>query len=164
MPYLSEEEWKTLPEQEKAQYNLVNNNVEVLVATIQSCNSKHGMLVLDEIDVMLGDEARAAYKQSVNIPSSSFSKDGEVRLPLTVLTSTRKTSFGLVQDEINDAKRTGLVIKHWNTLDVTQACPAKRHRPDLPHLPIYRSDENLSALGEADYNNIPLKEQEKYVA
>ena len=163
LPYLSEEEWKTLPEQEKAQYNLVNNNVEVLVATIQSCNSKHGMLVLDEIDVMLGDEARAAYKQSVNIPSSSFSKDGEVRLPLTVLTSTRKTSFGLVQDEINDAKRTGLVIKHWNTLDVTQACPAKRHRPDLPHLPIYRSDENLSALGEADYNNIPLKEQEKYV-
>jgi hypothetical protein len=162
-PNLSSIEWKSLPQDEQDQYDLVNNNVEVIVATVQSCNGKHGMLVLDEIDVMLGEEAVAAYQESVNIPSSSYDKKGDVRLPLTILTSTRKTAFGLVQNEINVAKTTGLVIKHWNILDVTEACPASRHRPDLPKIPIYRSDDLLTALNETDYNNLSPKDQEKYV-
>lgn len=163
LPYLSEAEWKTLSDKEQNQYEIITNNVEVLVATIQSCNSKHGMLVLDEIDVMLGEEAVAAYQESKNIPSTARAKNGEDRLPLTVLTSTRKTAFGLVQNEINDAKRTGLVIKHWNIIDVTEACPAKRHQPELPKITLYRSDDNLTAIKEEDYNNLPPKEQQKYI-
>lgn len=160
---LSEPEWKQLTPKEQDEYELVNNNVEVIVASVQSCNGKHGMLVLDEIDVMLGEEAVAAYRQSVNIPSSSRAANGEVRLPLTVLTSTRKTAFGLVQNEINDAKRTGLIIKHWNVLDVTEACPASRHLPEEPRIPIYRSDDTLSACSQEDYDKLAPKEQEAYI-
>jgi intein/homing endonuclease len=162
-PCLSEREWKTLDREEQDLYDLVTNSTEVIVASVQACNGKHGMLVLDEIDVMLGEEERAAYWQSVNIPSSSFSINGEERLPLTVLTSTRKTSFGLVQNEINDAKRTGLIIKHWNVLDVTRACEPERHLPTLPKVTIYRSTDLLSALSERDYSTLPPKDQEKYV-
>jgi intein/homing endonuclease len=159
---LSKAEWEDLPQEEQETYISVNNNVEVLVATVQSCNSKHGMLVLDEIDVMLGDESRAAYRQSKFIPSEAYSATGERRLPLTVLTSTRKTAFGLVQDEINDAKKTGLVIRHWNILDVTQACPKSRHQPEKEKVTIYSSDELLAAMSEEDYKKLSSIEQLKY--
>jgi len=162
LPNLSELEWKSLPPSEQDQYEVVSNNVEVLVATVASCNSKHGMLVLDEIDVMVEESKRAAYAEAVNIPSSSYAKDGTKRLPLTVLTSTRKTAFGLVQDEINNAKNTNLVIKHWNMIDVTEACPAKRHQPEKPRVVIYRSDDLLSAISEETYSSLPPKEQQKY--
>ena len=159
---LSKAEWEDLPQEEQETYISVNNNVEVLVATVQSCNSKHGMLVLDEIDVMLGDESRAAYRQSKFIPSEAYSATGERRLPLTVLTSTRKTAFGLVQDEINDAAKTGLVIRHWNILDVTQACPTSRHQPGKEKVTIYSSDELLSAKSEEDYKKLSSVEQLKF--
>ena len=160
--YLSDAEWRTLPPEEQEKYLAVNNNVEVLVATIQSCNSKHGMLVLDEIDVMLGDESRAAYRQSKFIPSESYAANGERRLPLTVLTSTRKTAFGLVQDEINESARTGLVIRHWNILDVTQACPTTRHQPEKEKVTIYSSDELLATKTTEEYLKLPAIEQSKY--
>src|ERR1019366_5065887 len=35
--YLSDAEWRTLPPEEQEKYLAVNNNVEVLVATVQSC-------------------------------------------------------------------------------------------------------------------------------
>ena len=160
--YISEDEYSLLDPSERANYNLVNNSVEVIVASVQSCNGKHGMLVLDEIDVMLGEEAVAAYRQSMNIPCSSYSATGERRLPLTILTSTRKTSFGLVQNEIDDAKRTQLLIRHWNVLDVMEACPPSRHLPDEPKVTIYRSDETLTAISEENYLSLSEKERELY--
>lgn len=163
LPNLSESEYKALDPDEKVYYSLVDNSVEIIVATVQSCNGKHGMLVLDEIDVMLGEEAVAAYKQSMNIPSSSRSATGERRLPLTILTSTRKTSFGLVQDEIDNAQTTQLVIRHWNVLDVMEACPPSRHLPNEEKLTVYRSDETLTAITEENYNSLTDKEKEIYV-
>jgi hypothetical protein len=160
---LSESEFKKLEKEEKTSYKFVANSVEVIVATMESCNSKHGMLVLDEIDVMLGDAAKAAYFQAMNIPSPSRSKEGERRLPLTILTSTRKTSFGLVQHELDEAAGTGLVVRHWNVLDIMEACPTSRHLPLEPKVTIYRSDETLAAVSEDNYKSLPVKEQEKYV-
>lgn len=160
---ITEEEFKQLDSNEQSKYQLVSNAVQVIVASIEACNGKHGMLVLDEVDVMLGDEAKAAYLQAMNIPAPSYTRDGERRLPLTILTSTRKTAFGLVQDEIDQAAKTGLVVKHWNVLDILEPCPKTRHQPELPKVTIYRSDETLAAISEQNYQSLSEKEKELYV-
>jgi hypothetical protein len=157
---LTKAEWKTLPWEEQQQYRLVTNKVEVIVATMKSTNGKHGVMFLDELDII---DSPRVLKQTVNIPTPCRRANGKVALPITVLTSTRKTSHGPVQDAINKADKTGLLIRHWNAIDVTEKCPGSRHRPDLPHLTVYRSDELVSAITEENYSALPKKDQESYV-
>ncbi len=86
------------------------------------------------------------------------------KLPLIFMTSTRKFAGGPVQNEIDTAaeKGTKLVIRHWNLIDVTEACPPERHLPDEPKIPIYYSNDSLKAISEEDYNKINVQEQQKF--
>jgi hypothetical protein len=126
----------------------------------------NGILVkncLDEIDILPDPEA---YEEAKMIPSEKFDEDNtesEKVQPITVLTSTRKYSIGFVQKEIDEASRTKLQVKHWNIIDVTEPCPAKRHRPDLPKVTIYRSDDLLQFASEDQYSKMAADEQAKYV-
>ena len=158
---LTTEEYNALPPEAKPAFREITNKAEIIVATLQSTNGKHApLLCLDEIDVL---RDKKAYAESKLIPTPSQTEEGMVRLPLTVLTSTRKFSFGLVQHEIDEAHHSGLQIRHWNILDVTEACPTTRHRPDLPHLPIYRSNETLKSLSEEEYSALSPDLQQKYI-
>ena len=116
---------------------------------------------LDEIDVI---KSPAAYAESVNIPTQIRRADGTVQQPLTVLTSTRKSAFGFVQDEIDRAQKTGLKIYHFNILDVTESCKPERHLPNLPKLRLWVSDEELRHLDDAGFNALNNKDKEKFVA
>jgi|WetSurMetagenome_2_1015567.scaffolds.fasta_scaffold25238_2 hypothetical protein len=163
---LTEKEWKTLSESEKVQYIKVSNTVEVIVATLASTNGKHtALLCLDEIDVMSNEEA---YKESANIPTPSQRPDGSLVAPLTLLTSTRKFAFGLVAREINKAEKTKdsegrLIIKHWNILDVCQACPKNRHLPELPKQDMFVAESLLAQATPQEFTLLLDKEKEKYV-
>jgi hypothetical protein len=159
-PILNEKEWKTLSLQEQDEYTKVSNTVEVIVATLASVNGKHtALLVLDEIDVMSNVDA---YEEAKNIPTPGVKPDGTEAQSLTLLTSTRKFAFGLIAAEITDAEKTGLVVNHWNILDVCQACPESRHRPDLPKENVYISEETLSTVTLAVFQTLPDKERLKY--
>ena len=158
---LTEDEFKELSQEESRQYIEVVNRAEIVVATMQSVNGKHALLlVLDEIDIL---QQPIVYQEAANIPTAVNRDDGTTQLPLTVLTSTRKTAFGLVQDEINKAHQSGLLVKHWNILDVTQKCPATRHLPLLPKITVYRSNEDLKVVDEDTFKLMPFKEKERYV-
>lgn len=109
---------------------------------------------LDELDVIAN---KAAYDEAQAIPSASGGK-----LPITVLTSTRKFAFGLVQNEIDNSDKTGLKIRHWNIIDLATACPPKRHLPEAPKITIYRSSSLMQAISEEEYLKLPENEQEKF--
>jgi len=157
---LTEKEFLSLPEREHSGYFRVENQAEIVVATITSTNGKHSpLLCLDEIDIIVNIKA---YEEAKNIPTPLTRRDGVKVPPLTILTSTRKTAFGIVQDEINNADKTGLKIKHFNILDVTEACPPKRHRPDLPKLKVFRSTQERSTVDEDTYNSFTFKQKESY--
>jgi hypothetical protein len=109
-------------------------------------NSKHAaVLVVDEVDVIEGEKVRA-YEQAKAIPDAQRGKN-----PFVLYISTRKTNFGKVQAEIDAAETTGLVVRHWNIIDVTEPCPASRHEPGKPHVVLYRSEKTLRVLTEPDY-------------
>lgn len=153
---LTEKQYQELAEPERLKYKEIKHYIHIILCTMASTNSEHvPMFVVDEVDVVTNPKA---YEEAKMIPAP---RDGN--MPITLLTSTRKFSFGLVQKEIDGAKTTKLQIRHWNLIDVTERCPATRHRPDLPHLPIYRSDETLRALPEAEHALLSPDEQAKYV-
>lgn len=131
--------------------------IKIIVNTMQSANSDHvPFLVVDEVDVIRFPKA---YAEAKYIPSPTA--DERKLPPITLLTSTRKSSFGLVQDEINDAPRSGLEIRHWNILDVTERCPPTRHRPDLPKLVVYRSDDTFQTIDEAAFKDALTRDPKK---
>jgi hypothetical protein len=162
---LTVDEYKKLTAEEKkqheeisrtlAQYNEREEYIKIVVCTMQGANSEHvPLLVIDEVDVVSNP---AAYAEAQNIPSGR----GGI-LDLTILTSTRKQAFGLVQDEINRQHETGLHVFHWNILDITEACPPSRHKPELPKITLYRSRDTLKGIKPEVYESLTPKERETY--
>src|ERR1700676_1311742 len=98
--------------------------IKILICTKKGMHSLHAnFLFLDELD--LADPA--AIKQGKNITGFSKGFHG-----IKVFLSTRKYAFGEMQKAIDNAEETNSKILSWNILDVTEACPPSRHRPDLP--------------------------------
>jgi hypothetical protein len=100
---------------------------------------------VDEVDV-IPTQYIPAYYQAQNIPDPR-----EGMLPLTMLTSTRKLRTGLVQKELDEAERTNLHVRHWNVIDVTQACSADRHHPELPKQKYYVNDDLVKHITSEEY-------------
>lgn len=104
--------------------------IRVIVATMAGANSEHtSLMFVDEIDVVANPQA---YEEAKLIPG--FTKG---IFPVTVKLSTRKFAFGLMQKELDLAPISGDKIVKWNILDVTERCPEKRHKPELPKADVY---------------------------
>lgn len=156
---LTEEEWKELPRDERDSYTEIRNYIKVVICTMQGANSDHvPFFVIDEVDVVTNP---AAYEEAKAIPAPYNGI-----FPITMLISTRKISTGLVQKEIDEAVdadgNVKLQIRHWNIIDVTQACPKERHLPERKKLPIYVDDNELRALSEKKYNDLSPEQKLKF--
>jgi len=157
--FLNRAKYLELSDEEQFRYKKYTKYLQVIVGTVAGANSEHvPFFCLDEMDLA----NPRAYKESKMIPSP----DEERHNPVVFLTSTRKTSYGLVQQEIDkhekDPERSDLQIRHWNIIDVTEKCTPDRHLPDFPRIPIYYSDEYLESISEKQYNGLPPEKQKKY--
>lgn len=138
-----------------AEYSMLSYYMQILIATMSGANSEHvPFLVLDELDLAPPGPVKEAFM----IPSPG--ERGE--LPITLMVSSRKFSFGMVQQEIDAAEETGLVVRHWNIIDVTKTCPPKRHLPDEPKIPIYYSEDLLKAVSAEAFAGIPDIDRDKF--
>ena len=154
---LTQNEWEGLDETSKLKYVRKYNYLQIVLCTLQSTNGQHGSaMTLDELDV-IPLQHRGAYEEAKHIPDP---RDG--KLPITLLTSTRKFSWGLVQEEITKAAETGLHVRHWNAIDITQPCLPERHKPELPRQLYYIDDANLKHITEDDYLLLSGPQQEKF--
>jgi len=152
---IPEVEWRQLSVKDRRNYKRIHNWIKIVICTMRGANGLHAsVLVVDEVDVVQDPKA---YKQARFIPSPRNGME-----PLTLLTSTRKTGTGLVQAEIDNAEKSGLKVWHWNIIDVTERCPETRHRPDLPKLTVYRSDDTLKAITESEFNSLSDEDQKTY--
>lgn len=150
---LSPIEYAALPESSKAMYQPESNFIRILVATMSGTNSLHvSMLVFDELDL-----APAKPVEEAKMISSPGQKRGE--LPIILMTSTRKFNHGLVQKAIDDAASSGLLIRHWNLIDMARACPPSRYIPGKK-LPIYYSEKTLKAMSKEQYDSLSAEEKE----
>jgi hypothetical protein len=152
---LTRAQYEVLLPGDQLKYREIKNYVVIVICTIQGANSEHvPVMVVDEVDVV---ENPDAYQEAKMIPAPINGM-----MPITLYTSTRKYSWGLVQKEIDNAAKSNLVIRHWNLIDVTHHCPPSRHQPELPKINIAVNDELLTAISEADYHLLDSAERAKY--
>lgn len=141
---LNQDEFESLTPPERTQYDRKWNYLTIVICTMAGANSEHvPFMVVDEVDVVLKQNI-PAYEEAKLIPSPWQGVQ-----PITLYTSTRKFSFGLVQKELDNAAESGLKAIHWNLIDVTQACPPERHLPMEPKVKIFYRDPNGQKKGEA---------------
>lgn len=137
-------------------YDKLEHYLKILPATVNACNSEHCLLMLvDEYELV---EDAQAIREMRLIPT-----EFKGRRPLSVYTSSRKFAAGHVQQMIDTAPKTGVQLRHYNILDITERCPPERHRPDLPRLKVWRSDELLEMTTPEQYGLMAPERQEKFV-
>lgn len=98
--------------------------IKIVICTKKGMNSLHSnLLVLDELD--LADPGAIA--EGKNITGYSRGIHG-----IKIYLSTRKYAFGNMTKAIDEAPSMNYKILNWNILDVTESCPASRHKPEGP--------------------------------
>ena len=151
---LNKDQFADLTFVEKLNYEEISNYLKVIICTPKGANSEHvPFFVVDEVDLANPQ----AYEEAKMIPAPY----GE-QLPITLLTSTRKYAFGMVQRELDNAAESGTHSRHWNIIDVTERCPTTRHRPDLPIIDAYYNTNDLTSITQEVYNQLPADSQAKY--
>jgi hypothetical protein len=154
-------EYKELDTVTKRDYKPQSFYAKVIVNTPQSSNSDHvPFMVVDEVDLI---RFPRAYEEAKLIPSTQkgTGPGGITQPPITILTSSRKYSGGLVQKEIDESVKTGLAVRHFNILDVTERCPDNRHHPKLPKEEMYVAEELLETITPAEYQKLLEVDQKK---
>lgn len=129
--------------------------IKILICTPKGMNSLHANVIfLDELD--LAD--KKALKEGKNITGYSKGIHG-----VTVYLSTRKYAFGNMTEAIDSAAEKNYKIVKWNILDVTEACPPSRHRPDEPKQDVYVAQNlPLRQMSPEEFQLVPDAEKHKY--
>lgn len=152
---ISPVEFSLLPAPEREEYKELTNFVAIVIATLKGSNSLHcQMLVLDELDLA----PRGPIEEAKMIPTDC--RDGKP--PMVLMTSSRKYSYGLVQEAIDSAAETGLHVRHWNLIDVSRKCPPERHLPNEPMVDIYYSSQSLKRCSKEEYDLMNEEQKKTY--
>jgi hypothetical protein len=114
---------------EKSTFNLIDRasrsrikaSLEVLPCTLKAVNGPHvSLVVVDEIDTVSG-EGLKAFKDIAGMLDSRGDKRA-----LRVGISTRKSRYGLMNAQIENAESAGRTVKYWTALEFTKRCPDTR--------------------------------------
>jgi hypothetical protein len=154
---LTKAQYDELPVAEHSRYVEHARYIKIVICTMQGANSEHvPFFVVDEVDVV-PKQNQQAYQEAKSIPAMYEGKE-----PVTLLTSTRKFAFGNVQRELDAADKTGLNVRHWNIIDVTERCPPERHLPNEPRIKIWFCRDDFTAISQEAYDALPPERQSKY--
>jgi len=132
-----------------------NPYIKILICTKKGMNSLHCQaLFLDELD--LADPE--ALKEAKNIIGFSKGVYG-----LSIFLSTRKYAFGNMSDIIGRIDDLNYKLLSWNIIDVTEACPSTRHKPELPkEIRYVAKNLPLRQLDQKEFDFLSGPEQEKF--
>ena len=157
---LTLKEWKELGGRARAgEYRRFVHYIKIIVNSARSANSDHcAYLCVDEADLI---QYVKAYREALMIPTTTKDENGNNQPPITFITSSRKSSGGLVQEEIDNAEERGTMVLHHNILDVTARCPDERHRPDLPKIKVFSSKDTLKTLLPDDFRSLQTSDPKK---
>lgn len=158
-PLLEVSGWENMTQNKRTiKYKTPQNKtpfIKIVICTQKGMNSLHAnFLFLDELD--LADPK--AVRQGKNITGFSRGFHG-----IKVYLSTRKFPFGPMQEAVDKADEMGYKILSWNILDVTEACPPTRYKPELPKQDMFiAKDLPLKKITGEEFNGLPDVEKSKY--
>jgi len=143
---------------EKSVFNIQDTmvSIEVLPLTLKAVNGPHvPMAIVDEIDTVSGEQARA-YKEISGILDSRSGKK-----PIRIGISTRKSRYGLMNKQIEEAEHTGKKVEYWTALEFTERCTDERSGTEL--VDAYVIQDNLEAITQEEFDKKERAKQKDYV-
>lgn len=147
---------------EKSAFNLKDNGkmkgvtLEVLPCTLKAVNGPHvPLVVVDEIDTVSG-EGLKAFKDI----SGMLDSIGDKRA-LRVGISTRKSRYGLMNKQIEEAEKAQRHVMRWTALEFAQRCPDERS--GTIETVAYVNQDELHTVTPEDYNKFDKIKQNEYM-
>jgi len=130
--------------------------LEVLPCTLKACNGPHvPLVVVDEIDTVSGEGA-LAFKE---ISGMLDSKKGKKALRVGI--STRKSRYGLMNRQIENADTEGRTVRRWTAFEFTERCPDSRSGTKKADL--YVIQDNMEVLTEEQFKKKAPQKQKDYM-
>ena len=129
--------------------------IEIIPCTIKSTNGPHvSFVTVDEVDTISG-EGLKAYKE---ISGMLDTKRG--RKPIRVNISTRKSRYGLMEQQITSAEKMGKIVRRWTALEFTERCPDSRSglEPTL----YYVNTEDNTVLSPENWHKVHDQKKKEY--
>lgn len=143
---------------EKSVFNITDQQVsiEVLPLTMKSVNGPHVPLVfVDEIDTVSGEQAKA-YREISGILDSRSGKK-----PLRIGISTRKSRYGLMNKQIEEAEKAGRKVEYWTALEFTERC--SDNRSGTTEVDAYVLQDQMEVLSKSEFDKKDKLKQKEYV-
>lgn len=130
-------------------------SLEVLPCTLKACNGPHvPLVVVDEIDTVSG-EGLKAFKE---ISGMLDSKGGKIALRVGI--STRKSRYGLMNKQIENADAENRTVRRWTAFEFTERC--QDNRSGTKEIDLYVNQDRMETLTEAEFKKKDRIKQKEY--
>jgi len=142
----------------KSMFNLNGEKItlEVLPCTLKACNGPHvPLVVVDEIDTVSGEGVKA-FKE---ISGMLDSKGGKKALRVGI--STRKSRYGLMNRQIENALEEGRTVRRWTALEFSERCTDERS--GTKEINLYVNQEKMEVLTEVEYGKREKSKQKEFI-
>lgn len=148
---------------EKSTFNLIDRysktpkktTLEVLPCTLKAVNGPHvSVCCIDELDTVSGEALKAFNDISGMLDSRPNRK------ALRVGISTRKSRYGLMNKQIEDAEAAGRTVEWWTALEFSERCPDERSGK---HKTIgYVLQDEMEVITEEEWQRKSKQKKEEY--
>jgi hypothetical protein len=129
--------------------------LEVIPCTLKACNGPHvPLVVVDEIDTVSGEGVKA-FKEISGMLDSRNGKEA-----LRVGISTRKTRYGLMNRQIENADAEGRTVRRWTAFEFMERCDDKRSGTNK--IPLWVNQDKMEVLSDEEYNKKEKVKQKEF--
>jgi hypothetical protein len=121
-----------------------------------NCNGPHvPLVVVDEIDTVSGEGIKAF----AEINGMLDSRNGKQAIRVGI--STRKTRYGLMNRQIENAEAEGRTVRRWTAFEFMERCDDKRSGTEK--IPLWVNQDKMEVLTDAEYIMKDRVKQKDYV-
>ena len=130
--------------------------LEVIPCTLKAVNGPHvPLVVVDEIDTVSGEGIKA-FK---DIQGMLDSRPGKPALRVGI--STRKTRYGLMNRQIENADAEGRTVRRWTAFEFMERCDDTRS--GTKKIPLYVNQDKMEVLTKDDFDKKDRIKQKDYI-
>jgi len=142
----------------KSSFNIGGEKItlEVLPCTLKATNGPHvPLVVVDEIDTVSGEGVKA-FKEISGMLDSKGNKKA-----LRVGISTRKSRYGLMNKQIENADSEGRTVRKWTAFEFSERCGDERS--GTKKIDLWVNQERMETLTKEEFNKKEPQKQKDYV-
>lgn len=130
--------------------------LEVIPCTLKACNGPHvPLVVVDEIDTVSGEGIKAF----AEINGMLDTRNGKEALRVGI--STRKTRYGLMNRQIENADAEGRTVRRWTAFEFMERCSDERS--GTKKIPLFVNQDKMEVLTKEEFEKKDKVKQKEFI-